>query len=346
MSRAPSSPPPHDGGAFSEEDRARVDALYLELDTLDHYGVLGLTPAAKRKEIKAAYYGLAAFFHPDRHFRKDLGPYRQRLEACFRRITEAHDVLTSKARAAYDAAHAADPARASHTRSAAPSSPSDDVAELEALLTRAQSERASPAAKPVEPSSRSESPPPRRESPSSPAPTGVRMRHVTSTEPTPAQREAFARRLMGVRAPPTRSSTTLKAAVPTGARSNDAPEGSPLEVRALAARATEQERSGDFATAALTWQRAATLQPKDSTLWERAAKGALRAGRLPSVAFDAARKVVELNPYGAASWLLLAEAAHGAGQSALVDRALCEARRLAPSDAAAELLTKRLRPGA
>jgi tetratricopeptide (TPR) repeat protein len=47
---------------------------------------------------------MAPEFHPDKYFRKRLGPYKQKIEAIFSRLTLAHDVLTSKQRRAeYDA---------------------------------------------------------------------------------------------------------------------------------------------------------------------------------------------------------------------------------------------------
>ncbi len=58
---------------------------------------------ADRKALKRAYFELASKLHPDRYFRKRLGSYKQKLEAIFSRITQAHDILgNERKRAEYD----------------------------------------------------------------------------------------------------------------------------------------------------------------------------------------------------------------------------------------------------
>jgi curved DNA-binding protein CbpA len=86
------------------EIRRRVLVMYRGLQSLDHYALLGVASTADRKELKRAYFDLAAKFHPDKYFRKKLGTFKLRMEAIFGRITQAHDTLTSReARAEYDA---------------------------------------------------------------------------------------------------------------------------------------------------------------------------------------------------------------------------------------------------
>lgn len=74
----------------------------LEMDAklrgATHYEVLDVARDADRKEIKRAYFALAAVFHPDRFFGKKLGPMRPKLDRVFVRITEANEVLGSKQR--------------------------------------------------------------------------------------------------------------------------------------------------------------------------------------------------------------------------------------------------------
>ena len=80
-----------------ERKRAILE-LYYRLDDLTYYEVLGVGALDDKKKIKAAYYALAPDFHPDRFFRKQLGAYKQKIEAIFARLTLAQDVLTSRQR--------------------------------------------------------------------------------------------------------------------------------------------------------------------------------------------------------------------------------------------------------
>jgi curved DNA-binding protein CbpA len=100
-----SAKPTSDGEIDLDLDHQReIETKFARLDTIDHYAILGLERAADRKEIKRAYFALTARFHPDRFFRKRLGPFKPKMEALFGRMTEAHDTLTaSDRRAEYDA---------------------------------------------------------------------------------------------------------------------------------------------------------------------------------------------------------------------------------------------------
>lgn len=85
------------------EIRKRVLFLHRRIHDLDHYALLGLEAGADKKTIKRAYYELAKSFHPDKHFKKRLGAFKQKMEIIFARITEAHDTLADRTRRAeYD----------------------------------------------------------------------------------------------------------------------------------------------------------------------------------------------------------------------------------------------------
>jgi DnaJ domain len=81
---------------LASERKRRILDLYYRLEDVSHYELLGVTDQADKKQIKSAYYLLAPEFHPDSYFRKQLGSYKQKIEAIFMRITLAHDTLTSK----------------------------------------------------------------------------------------------------------------------------------------------------------------------------------------------------------------------------------------------------------
>lgn len=103
-----------DGGYTQEEldqdadleidKKRRILSVFHALARLDHYQILGVDRAADKKAVKAAYFKLAAEFHPDKHFRKNLGQFKPKMEAIFKRLTQAEEVLSRKeTRAEYDA---------------------------------------------------------------------------------------------------------------------------------------------------------------------------------------------------------------------------------------------------
>jgi curved DNA-binding protein CbpA len=53
---------------------------------------------ADKKEVRAAYFELSKLFHPDSLFGKELGPFKAKMEAVFKRLTEAYEVLGRNAR--------------------------------------------------------------------------------------------------------------------------------------------------------------------------------------------------------------------------------------------------------
>jgi curved DNA-binding protein CbpA len=83
---------------LAPEHQAQIATIFAQLDVLDHYALLGVARGTDRKGIKRAYFELTAKFHPDRFFRREIGPFKLQMEAIFRRMTEAHDTLTEATR--------------------------------------------------------------------------------------------------------------------------------------------------------------------------------------------------------------------------------------------------------
>lgn len=59
-----------------------------------YHELLGVPLGAEPKVVKRAYFKLSKEFHPDRYFRKQIGPYSTRLERIFKKVLEAHEILS------------------------------------------------------------------------------------------------------------------------------------------------------------------------------------------------------------------------------------------------------------
>jgi curved DNA-binding protein CbpA len=56
--------------------------------------LLGVPVGSEAKVVKRAYFKLSKEFHPDRFFRKEIGDYSRRLERIFKKVLEAHEILS------------------------------------------------------------------------------------------------------------------------------------------------------------------------------------------------------------------------------------------------------------
>ena len=89
---------------ITPEQQARIDRLYEVLEESTHYELLEVGRESPARSVKRAYYRLSREFHPDRFYRKKLGPYKLKLEQVFARINLAYRVLSDdKLRSDYEA---------------------------------------------------------------------------------------------------------------------------------------------------------------------------------------------------------------------------------------------------
>ncbi|MFB6262919.1 MAG: DnaJ domain-containing protein [Bradymonadaceae bacterium] len=79
---------------LDERHRRELACLHAQLDDIDHYEFFGVASSAPRGEIKRAYFEYSKRFHPDKFFRRELGPFEEMLEDVFQRVTRAHRVLS------------------------------------------------------------------------------------------------------------------------------------------------------------------------------------------------------------------------------------------------------------
>lgn len=81
----------------------RILSLYARRDALNHYELLGIDRRADTKEVKRAYFRVSKEFHPDTYFRKNTGTFSSKINALFKLISTAYEVLSNEQkRAAYD----------------------------------------------------------------------------------------------------------------------------------------------------------------------------------------------------------------------------------------------------
>jgi curved DNA-binding protein CbpA len=78
---------------LSVEAQERILAFETRLDR-PYHEILGVPRNADAKIVKRAYFELSKEFHPDRYFRRDLGPFAARLARVFARIAEAYELLS------------------------------------------------------------------------------------------------------------------------------------------------------------------------------------------------------------------------------------------------------------
>jgi len=134
-------PPPDDRGSAAEQGaesfETQIDpSLDLPVETqrkvlefeiaLDrpYHEILGIPIEADVKAVKKAYFALSKQFHPDRYFRRNLGPFAEKVERCFKKILEAYELLSdpaTRAEVQRELASSAPPEEPA-TASAAPSS--------------------------------------------------------------------------------------------------------------------------------------------------------------------------------------------------------------------------------
>ena len=100
MEPDPANPSPEALIDSSLELAVETQKNILEFETQlarPYHEILGVAVDADVKAIKKAYFALSKQFHPDRYFRRNLGPFAEKLERCFKKILEAYELLSDPA---------------------------------------------------------------------------------------------------------------------------------------------------------------------------------------------------------------------------------------------------------
>ena len=58
-----------------------------------YHELLGVGAGVDSKAIKRAYFQLSKEYHPDRYYRREIGPYAEKLDRIFKKIVEAYELL-------------------------------------------------------------------------------------------------------------------------------------------------------------------------------------------------------------------------------------------------------------
>jgi curved DNA-binding protein CbpA len=355
------------------ELREKILAAHAMLGRADHYALLGVPRSADKKAIKRAYFEMATIYHPDRFFRKNVGTFKPMMEAIFAAMTQAQDVLGSKAgRAEYDA-YLGDRAQAEEIEERVNASP--------------------PPPPPVLPSG-----PPRSSIPVSVVPASM----IPASAPdAKARRDALARKLLGGRpsgAPPAaRMSSPPTSRDPDALRrhfetrlgdTRDKPArqhaleaeealtkgdaaaaitayklamsfspGDPTVLATLAdikkraesvlaesyrRQALYEEKSDNWISAAKSWARLAKAEVNDAGAHDRAAKAMVKANGNLHEAGNLAQRAIILEPKNAEYRVTLANVYIAAGLLRNAKREIEAAQQLSPQDATIAALMKRV----
>ncbi|HYU16757.1 MAG TPA: DnaJ domain-containing protein [Candidatus Acidoferrum sp.] len=90
--------------ALEEGEKTRIIQMMRLVAGSDYFALLGVGRNADKREIKRAYYRLSKEFHPDRHYKQNLGTFGPLLNVLFETATVAFEVLSDdEKRAEYQA---------------------------------------------------------------------------------------------------------------------------------------------------------------------------------------------------------------------------------------------------
>ncbi|WP_342381418.1 DnaJ domain-containing protein [Myxococcus stipitatus] len=341
------------------ERKKEIIDLERALDGLDHFAVLGLRPGAPATEVKQAYYNASRRYHPDRYFGKNLGSFRARMERIFRRLTDAHNVLTQQdKRDAYLKAHPAlaqaatpAPAPAAPVASPAPASaasyPATELTPLTPVprsLTRPTPVAAPPPPTPA-PVNDAESEARRAERQARLARHPYMARNVKLSELVARGKAAVARgdwerayqdfHQVQTLDPKNREVATLL----LEARKKHDEQRAAVEV----SRGRELEQHSDDVAALAAYRLAYSLDGSNAEAAYRAAKLGLQQGQDVGEVRALAQRAVDLQGARVEHHLLLGRILMDAGSKKLAKRVFEDAAKLEPDNAEAKAALKKLR---
>ena len=109
-----------DGIELRADQRSAIDVAFQGIESKNYYEILLVPRHADARAIKRSYYRLSKEYHPDKFYRKEIGPYKEKLELIFNLISDAYRTLSDdSSRRDYDAkVYGKDRSEASHSSEA------------------------------------------------------------------------------------------------------------------------------------------------------------------------------------------------------------------------------------
>ncbi|HYV44063.1 MAG TPA: J domain-containing protein [Myxococcaceae bacterium] len=86
-------PPPPAAAPLDPAQLQELEQRFTGLDKMDYFQLLKLQPTATPPEIKAAFYRESRTLHPDKFFQMQDKPFKEKVGAVYKRLTEAYYVL-------------------------------------------------------------------------------------------------------------------------------------------------------------------------------------------------------------------------------------------------------------
>ena len=94
--------------ALQDGEKRRIIQMMRLVAGSDYFALLGVSRSADKRELRRAYHRLSKEFHPDRHYKQELGTFGPLLNIIFENLTLASQELSDEGRrAAHIAALAA-----------------------------------------------------------------------------------------------------------------------------------------------------------------------------------------------------------------------------------------------
>lgn len=83
---------------LQEREKRRIIQMMRLVAGSDYFALLGVGQGADKRELRRAYFRLSKEFHPDRHYKTNLGTFKPLLNIIFETATQAFQVLSDDAR--------------------------------------------------------------------------------------------------------------------------------------------------------------------------------------------------------------------------------------------------------